>query len=65
MTQRFSHGLTVFGASDGMVSVDIWPSSLSMTPEAAIVMADGITDAAAEALGQREMEAIRRTLPPT
>jgi hypothetical protein len=47
-----------------IVSVGIRPSSLRMISKAAIVMARGRTGAVVEALGQRKMEALRKTLPP-
>lgn len=54
-----------YSADEGMVFIDGCPSPLCLTPEAAMKIADGLTDAAAEALGQRRMEEIRRGMRPT
>jgi hypothetical protein len=55
----------VFSAQKGLVHVEIWPSSLTMSAEDAVIMADDITDAAAEARGQRIMADAQRNVKPT
>jgi hypothetical protein len=65
MNSRPTLPVSVFSAQQGLVHVEIWPSSLTMSDEDAVIMADDITDAAAEARGQRIMADAQRNVKPT
>ena len=65
MNSRSTSPVSVFSAQHGLVHVEIWPSSLTMSAEDAVIMADEITDAAAEARGQRIMADTQRNVKPT
>lgn len=65
MNARSTSAVSIFSAQQGLVHVEIWPSSLIMTAEDAVIMADDITDAAAEAQGQRILANAQRNLKPT
>lgn len=52
-------------AAEGCVILDGAGVALTMNPERALGIADEMTDAAAEAVGQRKMDEIGRGLKPT
>ena len=54
-----------FYAEGGIVFTDGPPLSMAMSPEDAIRVSDEISDVCAEAIGQRTMLEIARTLKPT
>jgi hypothetical protein len=64
MKSRPTLPVSVFSTQQGLVHVEIWPSSLTMSAENAVIMADGITDGAAEARGQRIMADAQRNVKP-